>query len=268
MQHRFNQEKDILETQYSEMFGDFMDAFNKEWMKLLRQIVAENDTVNNSRRNAFDMADFTKKVKDIKKKLPFSKIFRNIFTAMESVFNRVDTNVTKSIKQEFDKNEFKMPEMFLKTKPAALKESIETNIALIGGIVDKQSDLLEETVKQAVLGGSNFTLVQDEVFKQVKDQADKGKDYAVFVARDQVAKAYADINEERQKTAGFPGFIWICVNQPPTPQRRKGEVRPTHWELRNKYYAWNALPVINGKSVKPGSDYQCRCRAKGSFGIQ
>ena len=77
---------------------------------------------------------------------------------------------------------------------------MKSNTDLITTITKKQSELLSVTVQKAVRGATDF----NQIVEQVMKQADKGKSYAQFVARDQAAKAYAAISEERQRKPASP----------------------------------------------------------------
>lgn len=262
---------DDLETLYAEMFGRLMDALNAQFIKLLREMLAGEFRVIDTRKNAgadgshppkFSFEQFRRKVFEINSKIDRTKVFKNIFKSMESVFNRVDEKVKKSISYQFKKEGQPIPTLTLKSPSEALKVAVKANTDLITTITKKQSELLAVTVQKAVRGATDF----NQIVEQVMKQADKGKSYAEFVARDQAAKAYAAISEERQKKAGFPNFEWVCVNIPPTPAKKKGEVRPDHWEHNGKVYSWAKPPTnAKGQPITPGVEVNCRCKAKGTF---
>ncbi len=262
---------DDLETLYAEMFGRLMDALNTQYIKLLREMLVGEFRVKDTRQNAgadgseyprFSFENFRRRIFEINSKIDKSKVFKNIFKSMESVFVRIDEKVKKGIAYEFKKAKFEIPQLTLKAPSQALSEAVKVNTDLITTITKKQSELLSVTVQKAVRGATDF----NKIIEQVMEQADKGKSYAQFVARDQAAKAYAAISEERQKKAGFPNFEWLCVNIPPTPKQRKGEVRPDHWEHNKKVYSWDKPPTNKkGEPITPGKEANCRCKAKGTF---
>ena len=178
---------------------------------------------------------------------------------MNSVFKRVDKNIIKNIKKEFKQKEFLIPEQSLDIDSEMLDEAIKKNVELIVSIQEKQTDNLEAAVLSAVTGGSNFKTVVEEVEKQAK----RGKAFAEMVARDQVAKTYAAVNEERSKQTGFTGYEWIATND--------GKTRPTHAALHGTFQDWSKPPLIKGegktpdRNLHPGEDFNCRCIAVPAF---
>lgn len=244
-----------LESQYQKMMGRFVDQLNKEYFKILRQILADEFRTNTrDYRVNVNYQSIQKRLRDIKKSLPRKKIYKNIFESMQSVFNNIKNEVTKNIKKQYKRKKFPVPELELNADSQALKTAIERNVELIQAIEEKQSDLLENSVLEAVRGGSNF----DKVFDEVQAQANRGRAYSEFVARDQVGKAYAKINEEKQKSVGFPGYIWQATNDDRT--------RDSHAALDQQYFSWDKPPEIEpGRFLHPGEDYQCRCIAIPSF---
>lgn len=81
---------------------------------------------------------------------------------------------------------------------------------------------------------------------------DQRSDYprwrAKLIARDQTAKLFSSLTEERQTELGVEEYIWETVGD--------GAVRDTHEERNGKVYRWDAVGEI-----KPGEEIQCRCVA-------
>lgn len=250
-----------LETQYSVIFAKFVSAIGKEYLALLREAMAEEGYNDPARRNGMNMKNFSDRIAEIRKKMKGKKLFKNIFSAMESVFTTIDRRAVKGIEKAYQLRKFPFSrEAVLANVPSGLKDAIAENVELIKGIVDKQSQLLERAVLEAVKGGSSYKAVQ----KAVEAQTDKGKSYAKFVAADQVAKAYGAINQQRQETAGIPGYIWQSMNDSKT--------RHTHRRPSGKFFLWGkTMPNDtrprdkNGKILNPGEDYRCRCEAIPAF---
>jgi SPP1 gp7 family putative phage head morphogenesis protein len=178
---------------------------------------------------------------------------------MQAVFERVDSAIVKDLKKTYDRRKFTVPKVLFKKTPG-LAAAIAENVDLIKAIVAKQADLLEKAVADALRKGSDFKTIQEAVMAQ----SDKGVAYAKFVAADQVAKAYAAINRERQASAGIPGYIWSATNDAKT--------RPTHRLPSGRFFLWNqTMPNDtrprdkSGKILHPGEDYRCRCGAIPAF---
>lgn len=71
---------------------------------------------------------------------------------------------------------------------------------------------------------------------------------AKLIARDQTAKLFSSLTEERQTELGVEEYIWETVGD--------GAVRDTHADRDGKTYRWDAVGQI-----KPGEEIQCRCVA-------
>jgi SPP1 gp7 family putative phage head morphogenesis protein len=76
---------------------------------------------------------------------------------------------------------------------------------------------------------------------------------AELIARDQVLKLNGEVSRHRQRQAGIVQYIWSTS--------RDMKVRPSHAELEGKTFDINTPPLIEGRPLHPGEDYQCRCIA-------
>lgn len=251
-----------LETQYSKRIVKFIKSVNKEYSLFLRQLLKDKEFQGrlNSfeiRYNVFQFPKFRKKLLALRKKLFSRTAFDKIFESMADVFKRLDKRIVKNIKTTYKKRKFPIPEIPFKAPSEMLKESISRNVALIQGITEKNVDNMEAAVLSAVEDGSNFDTVVIEVFKQ----SEKSEAYAEFVARDQLAKTYSAVNQERQESVGFDKYRW---------QATTGDwdnVRASHKEAHGKQnepgkvYSWAKPPIVGGRALHPGEDYQCRCIA-------
>jgi len=252
---------DDTETVYMTVFENLIKFINREYLVLLREIIVDEekeptlpDQVEH-RLNAFKFSDFRKDVKGITAKVMEKLKKSNIFSSIESVFKAVDKRIQRNIVSQYQKANFPFNEQTFNKDLAAVKDAIKENVDLVQKIALFQSEALENAVQQAVVQGSNFKVIEDEVNRQTQ----KGASYAKFVARDQVAKAYGKINKERQTSAGFPGYIWICMND--------AQTRPIHRQHHGKFFRWDDPPEIReGVNGHPGDDYQCRCKSRPAFG--
>ena len=246
-----------LETQYSILFGKFVEGLTKQYMVLVREALAEER--ENIRMNALNMQTFADKLREIREKVAKKPAFKNIFKAMRSVFEAIDGRIVKDIKKAYGRRKFPIPKTVAQ-EPSNLEQAISENVDLIKGIVDKQTKLLETAVVTAIRKGADYKTVHEAVMAQ----SDKGKNYAKFVAADQVAKAYGAINAERQASSGIPGYIWSSMNDSKT--------RHSHRLPDGKFFLWNkTMPNdlrprdASGKILNPGEDYRCRCGAIPAF---
>lgn len=230
-----------LETDYSRLMGSFMDLINREHIKLARKLVRDaNRRDNGVTQNAFRV---------LREKLYNSKLFTKVIDSLQSVFPRIEKQIVKEITSGYQRKGFPVPSLQLQADSSKLKQSITENVNLIKAIVDKHSKNLEKAVYEGIRTGSNF----DIIIKEVEKQSNNGKAYAEFVARDQVAKAYADIAKEKQTNSGITKYEWVATEDDRT--------RPSHLELDEKIFSWDRPPMIDGRPLHPGEDYQCRCIA-------
>lgn len=245
-----------LESQYSKQIVKFIKSVNKEYNLFIRQLLKDKEFQNklNSfeiRFNVFNFQKFRKRLLGLRERIFKKKTFDNVFESMARVFKRLDKRITDTIKKTYKKRKFPIPEIPFQKPSEELETAIERNVALIQGIVEKNVDNLEASVLNALEAGSDF----DIIVKEVQKQSDEGLKYAEFVARDQLNKAYGAVNKERQESVGFDKYRW---------QATTGDwpnVRETHKEVHGKTFSWSDPPLVGGRNLHPGEDYQCRCIA-------
>lgn len=135
--------------------------------------------------------------------------------------------------------------------PAALREFRRATARLIKDIPIQQAERIANLVTQAQTTGMRVETLQKRL------QAEEGiaKRRAELIARDQVLKANAKLNEDRQKEVGVERYIWSAGAD--------DRVRPMHRDLDGKTFRWDDPPITNpqGDRNHPGQDYQCRCGA-------
>lgn len=246
-----------LETQYSELFVRLLRTMGAEYMKIVAQTFVEGRYNEAVRTNS--PSPINEKLQAAREKLLQSPQIKKVTKSMVSIFERMDGKVKKRMDDLYQARGYQIPKTSLQV-PSSLKQAIQTNVKLIGQIVNKQSLKLEKAVMKAVIRGSDFKTVQKEVAKQ----SQKGTAYARFVAKDQIGKAYGAINKERQQQVGMPGYIWSCFLDSKT--------RATHKACHGKFFYWNKpVPndirprMKNGKICNPGDDNHCRCEALPAF---
>lgn len=121
-----------------------------------------------------------------------------------------------------------------------------TNVALIKSIPQKYFSQVESKVLEGI--GEGLRAEQIAVNLQQRFQVSESS--AQLIARDQVGKFYASLNEARQKAVGITHFIWRVA-----PDER---LCPVCAPLDGNRYAWNKPP----KEGLPGDVHpQCRCSA-------
>jgi len=247
-----------LESQYTNQIEILINQINKAFIAELKKTMSDEGVdeaiIRQVKLNAFK--DIYEKFKKLSDKFRSEYYSNKVIKQMEIIFENADKRVKKMIAKTFKDSKREIPILKLKTPSEALKNSVSENIDLIKTIVDKQVTDLQAAVFKSLRRGFDPEIIETEVLKQ----CDNGLEYAKFVSRDQLAKAHAAINEERQRSAGIDGYIWIVTND--------SKARKSHREHHNKFYTWDKPPLINfaldnqkraPENLHPGEDYQCRC---------
>jgi len=138
-----------------------------------------------------------------------------------------------------------------------LDASVYDNTQLIKSIPSQYLTRVQTIVTTNTRAG----LRPSAITKVIQDEFGVTERRAKMIARDQTSKLTGDLMEKRQREAGFPYFEWNDSDD--------SRVRARHEQLANRVtaygrgiYRWDNLPLSDeGKPIKPGSDYQCRCIA-------
>lgn len=117
-------------------------------------------------------------------------------------------------------------------------------------------------VANSVLANMRTGLLPREVAKRIEEEYGVTQRRARFIARDQTAKINGELAELRQQDAGYEFFGWMISHDE--------RVRDSHKEVAKAdvgygpgIYRWDSPPKNErGETIKPGSDYQCRCWPK------
>ncbi len=123
---------------------------------------------------------------------------------------------------------------------------IDANVGLIKDIGDKLATDIEFTTMRAVQSG----MLHPDLAKQLKARFGFSEERAKLIARDQIGKAYGQINAARQRELGVEEFIWRSV--------RDRRVRHEHAERDGKTYSYAKPP----DGELPGEPVLCRCFAE------
>jgi len=257
-----------LESQYTKQIELLIDRINKGFLSLLKETMRDEGVdeaiVRQIKINGFK--ELFERFKKLSDKFRNPKYQELTFSKMRVLFENADKRIEKVIDKAFKDAKRKTPVLKLKEPSLALKVHISENVKLISGIVEAQVDLLQSAVIKSMRRGFDREVIEKEVIKQF----DKGKSYARFVSQDQLAKAHAAINEERQRACGIPGYIGVVF--------KDSKTRKSHIEAYDgKYIPWDKPPVLNFKLDDPktkrpneamhtGHDYGCRCGARPAFG--
>lgn len=217
---------------------------------------------------------------DIKKELlPLLEKFEPAYTRdswgdqFESVFKKLkekyaDQKRYESIGKSFVKavdnqnaRAFRNVGIDLFGKNDAIKDflgaSTINNVSLIKSIASEYLEKVEAIVFNNTTAGVRSTAIK----KQIEEQYDVSAKRAKVIARDQTAKIAGNLNEKRQRSAGFEYFRWLDSDDK--------DVRTHHEYLAEQVteygkgvYRWDDLPKSDkGVPIAPGQDFSCRCTA-------
>jgi len=184
-----------------------------------------------------------------------TKVSKSMVQSIRRTMREIDTwsfDTTKAAVQRIDvrKGTELAVDVFRET-PALnniLRSRAVENAKLIKGLQTTQAKKIAGAVRQSLTKGTSLKKLEARLRKI--GNVDKNK--ARFWAVDQLGTLNADLNEERHKGAGFPGYIWWTSLD--------NRVRDTHAERHGNFYEY-------GKTdTDPGRPYRCRCHAEPAFG--
>ncbi len=132
--------------------------------------------------------------------------------------------------------------------------------ALIDGFAAENAELIKDIPEQVLrdIAKSTTRAIQNatphrELAKELAEKIGFGEKRARRIARDQVGKLYAKINETRFRAIGVDEYIWRTVGD-----RR---VRPEHQALNGRRFRFSNPPPDGN----PGEPIFCRCFAEPVF---
>lgn len=153
-----------------------------------------------------------------------------------------------------------------------MKQFIDENTNLIKSIGDQYFNQIQTDtynhIQAGVYNKEYAKKIKAEYEREFQKQFEKGilkrrvgnaEARAKLIARDQISKYNGQLNKTRQTALGISKYRWMTAGDE--------RVRDTHARLNGKIFSWNKPPVVNGRPINPGDDYQCRCVAQPIFDI-
>ena len=128
-----------------------------------------------------------------------------------------------------------------------IEASVAENVSLIKSIPEEYFKDITSIVMQSVNQGEAAGSIE----QKLQDRVGVTRRRAKLIARDQVAKVSAAINQRRQMELGVTEYVWITSQD--------SRVRPTHKANHGKVFRWDSPPAKTGP---PGHDVNCRCVAR------
>lgn len=134
-----------------------------------------------------------------------------------------------------------------------LHRFIHDNVGLITSISSDQHDAVEQTVMDAVHGGTHHEALQHALHRRFGISTR----HARLIARDQTTKLYSRVNRTRQQHLGIHRYIWTSMNDE--------RVRDSHDDMDGVVCRHDDPPIVDGVAAHPGDPVCCRCFADPLF---
>lgn len=255
-----------IEREYVRISRQYMcllkESIEEEIPALKEQIMKEHGTYRTDYRadGINDVMALLEKIMDkIQKRFTEKTQGYGLRRKLESLANMTRKLTIREWKKAVDKTlginimeDYYMGEFF----QTAINRWVDENISLIKTIPADTLGDMRTIVKEGFVNGKSTT----SIMKEIQHKYNVEKSHAKLLARDQIGKLNASINEAQQRDAGIEEYIWDDCGD--------GRVRESHKALNGHRFQWDTPPVVDtktGRRCHPGQDYQCRCRAKPVF---
>ena len=140
---------------------------------------------------------------------------------------------------------------------AKIEAFTRENVDLIVTVQERFFDRLRDDVEDAFTQGMR----PETLAERFQSRDGMSERDAMRIARDQIGKLNAQVNEERQKGMGVDSYIWRTVQD--------NRVRDSHDELDGQTFKWDDPPMGGGtgpdEAGHPGTGIQCRCYSEPVF---
>lgn len=128
---------------------------------------------------------------------------------------------------------------------------VTENVSLVKSIGAEFFPDLEKQLARGMLDG----LRQEELADMIEERYGVAESRAALIARDQVGKLFAGLNEARQADLGISKYTWRTTGD--------NRVREEHAERDGEVYSWDDPPSDEDFGpVNPGEAINCRCYAE------
>lgn len=123
------------------------------------------------------------------------------------------------------------------------------NAGLIKGLSDDTIKRIQQAVMDTVIRGDTAKNLRARLVHEFEISDKRAK----VIARDQISKFNADLNERRHVQAGITKYIWLTSADE--------RVRPLHRSLNGETYEYGK-PTGAEQGLPPGQPILCRCVAQ------
>jgi SPP1 gp7 family putative phage head morphogenesis protein len=153
--------------------------------------------------------------------------------------------VARQFEQAIGFDPFRMGEAWL---PARIEGFTAENVALIRTVPERYFADIETNLIRSLRGGMRW----EEIAPMLEERFGVAESNAERIARDQVGKFYAELNQARQRDVGVDSYVWRTA--------RDNRVRDSHYDLEGTSFTWES----GGDAIEgnPGEPINCRCQAE------
>lgn len=234
-----------IERAYLREVQKFLEGIDKEVMAQVKKEINFRKPIKDG------IGDIVKFLSNLQIKFENMKIVRNMEKSIRNVVKSVN-NFSRDLTKSKIKKVGLDPEIFKIPPPneSEIEGIIEQNVALIKTVGKEYLAKINQNIRQNILAGKS----QAELIDLLEEDTKVERSRAKFWASDQLGKAYSTLTKNNQKSAGFDQYIWRT--------QKDGRVRDTHAFLEGKKFLWDDGPVVDGRQIHPGDDYNCRCFAE------
>lgn len=128
---------------------------------------------------------------------------------------------------------------------------VREQVGLITSIPLQAAERAQTLALSAVTDGTRAA----EVARELQRTTEVTENRAMLIARTEVARSNAAINEARSLSVGSDGYIWRTAGDE--------DVRESHAEMEGEYVRWDTPPTLSdGTTTHAGFIYNCRCYAE------
>lgn len=173
------------------------------------------------------------------------KVLKKNRQGFEGILEALSTGVKEQQRQDKREKQFAKALQSLTQDKRIYKpllDKFNQNIALIKDIPEDVVDKLREAyMAGAGLRGSD---IEKELYAKLGSRAK-------LIVRTESSKLNSALTEVRAKSMRISGYVWsTSVDQ---------RVRASHRMMNDVLVFWNDTPVLDGRAVNAGEDYNCRC---------
>lgn len=128
-----------------------------------------------------------------------------------------------------------------------MRELLSLQVTLIKSIPLDAAKRVHELTQKAAIEGTRASEIAAEIMRS----GEVAKSSAMCIARTEVARTKANLQQARALAIGSEGYVWETS--------KDGDVRKSHKEMSGKFVRWDSPPTLDGMVGHAGCLPNCRC---------